>query len=268
MRHIEDIDGAALTYAEVKAIASGNPLVIEKAHIDAELGRLSRLRAQHHETQYRIRNTIRRTHEEVEILTGRIQNLHKDIASRQPTQGDAFSIRIEGTDYTDRGIAGELINRRAQQLRGSGKEYTVGELAGFAVILRASALEHTELVLKGANLYSASISDSAHGTTRSLEHAVHALDQKLTQTEKEAEECKKRVAELEVKVGEPFEHEAKLKSLSQRQEEIMKSLDLNRNQASNQLATTSPTDMEENTVETMSSKMRNHLHQGARIGVK
>ena len=51
LRHIEDIDGAALTYAEVKAIASGNPLVIEKAHIDAELGRLSRLRAQHHETR-------------------------------------------------------------------------------------------------------------------------------------------------------------------------------------------------------------------------
>ena len=76
------------------------------------------------------------------------------------------------------------------------------------------------------------------------------------------------VAELEVKVGEPFEHEAKLKSLSQRQEEIMKSLDLNRNQASNQLATTSPTDMEENTVETMSSKMRNRLHQGVRTGVK
>ena len=106
LRHIEDIDGAALTYAEVKAIASGNPLVIEKAHIDAELGRLSRLRAQHHETQYRIRNTIRRTHEEVEILTGRIVNLHKDIAARQPTQGDAFKVRIEGTDYTDRGIAG------------------------------------------------------------------------------------------------------------------------------------------------------------------
>ncbi len=129
LRHIEDIDGAALTYAEVKAIASGNPLVIEKAHIDAELGRLSRLRAQHHETQYRIRNTIRRTTEEIEILTRRIENLHKDIAVRQPTQSDAFSIRIEGAQYTDRGIAGELINRRAQQLRGSGKDYAVGELA-------------------------------------------------------------------------------------------------------------------------------------------
>ena len=135
-----------------------------------------------------------------------------------------------------------MINRRAQQLRGSGKDYMVGELAGFAVVLRAGALEHTELVLKGANLYSASISDSAHGTTRSLEHAAHALDDKLVQTEKDATECRKRVAELEAKVGEPFEHEAKLKNLTQRQDEIVKALDLTRNQASNKLDATAASD--------------------------
>ena len=94
------------------------------------------------------------------------------------------------------------------------------------MVLRASALEHTELVLKGANLYSASISDSAHGTTRSLEHAVQSLDQKLAQTEKDVAESRKRMAELEGKVGEPFEHEAKLKSLTERQDEIVKALDL------------------------------------------
>ena len=58
LRRIEDIDGAALTYAEVKAIASGNPMVIEKASIDAEVARLSRLRSQHSETQFRLRAQI------------------------------------------------------------------------------------------------------------------------------------------------------------------------------------------------------------------
>jgi hypothetical protein len=268
LRRIEDIDGAALTYAEVKAIASGNPLVIEKAHIDAEMGRLSRLRSQHHETQYRIRHTIRRTTEEIDILSRRIENLHKDIAARQPTQGDAFRIRMEGTEYTDRGIAGELINRRAQQLRGSDKDYKIGELAGFAVVLRASALEHTELVIQGANLYSASISESAHGTVRSLEHAIQALDEKLAQTEKDVEECRKREAELAAKLGAPFEHEARLKSLTERQEEIVKALDLTRNQASNKLDANAPADPEENITETMNLKLRNRLHQGARIGVR
>jgi uncharacterized protein YdbL (DUF1318 family) len=141
----------------------------------------------------------------------------------------------------------------------------VGELAGFTVVLRASTFEHTELVLKGENLYSASISDSAHGTTRSLEHAVQSLDQKLAQTEKDVAESKKRMAELEAKVGEPFEHDAMLKSLTQRQDEIVKSLDLTRNQASNQLAATSPTDTEETIVDIGSTKIVTRLHQGTRI---
>ena len=224
------------------------------------MGRLGRLRAQHHETQYRIRSTIRRSHEEIEILTRRIENLYKDIASRQPTQGDAFKVLIEGTEYTDRGIAGELINRRAQQLRGSGKEYKIGELAGFAVVLRASAFEHTELVLKGANLYSASISDSAHGTMRSLEHTVSAFDDKLAQAGKAVEECRKRMAELESKVGEPFEHETKLKNLTQRQEEIVKALDLTRNQASNRLDTAVVPDGDDAVAEKTARSVRQIRH--------
>ncbi len=133
-------------------------------------------------------------------------------------------------------------------------------LPGFAVVLRASALEHTELVLKGANLYSASLSDSAHGTTRSLEHAIQSLDQKSTQTEKDVAECRKRLTELEAKVGEPFEHETKLKNLTQRQDEIVKALDLTRNQASNRLDANSPSDSEEFLSEKAARSVRQQIH--------
>ncbi|MEI2725652.1 MAG: hypothetical protein V9H26_19705 [Verrucomicrobiota bacterium] len=68
IRRLEDLDSAALTYAEVKAIASGNPLVIEKAQVDAELIRLTRLRSAHAEEQYRIRTNLRRSHEDAEIV--------------------------------------------------------------------------------------------------------------------------------------------------------------------------------------------------------
>ena len=60
------LDAAALTYAEVKAIASGNPLVIEKAQVDAELMRLTRLRSAHAEEQYRIRTDLRHSHEDAQ----------------------------------------------------------------------------------------------------------------------------------------------------------------------------------------------------------
>src|SRR5208283_1316909 len=134
VRRLEDMDSAALTYAEVKAIASGNPLVIEKAQVDAELIRLTRLRSAHAEEQYRIRSNLRHSHEEVETWTERLANLRQDLTVRQDTSGDKFRIELDKQVLDNRGIAGELINRRAQQLRGSGKEHMIGDLAGFAVV--------------------------------------------------------------------------------------------------------------------------------------
>ena len=95
MRRLEDMDSAALTYAEVKAIASGNPLVIEKAQVDAELIRLTRLRSAHAEEQYRIRSSLRHSHEEVETWTERLANLQEDLKLRQDTSGDQFRIELD-----------------------------------------------------------------------------------------------------------------------------------------------------------------------------
>src|SRR5258708_10730044 len=90
IRHIEDVDSRALTYAEVKAIASGNPLVIEKASIDTEIARFTRLRSQHAETQYRIRSTVRRLGEELPIIGLRLGYLKIEFATSREPRGDAF----------------------------------------------------------------------------------------------------------------------------------------------------------------------------------
>jgi hypothetical protein len=106
VRRIEDIDSHALTYAEVKAIASGNPLAIEKASIDAEVARLTRLRSQHDEAQYHIRSRVRRLSEEIPLIQERLANLKLDIAQRIETGGDAFVIEINGNTLKDRVKAG------------------------------------------------------------------------------------------------------------------------------------------------------------------
>src|SRR2546427_8883457 len=117
IRRLEDLDSAALTYAEVKAIASGNPLVIEKAQVDAELMRLTRLRSAHAEEQYRIRSNLRRSHEDAEAFTMRLANLRQDIALRQDISGDNFHVELDGQTINNRGIAGELMVRRAAKLQ-------------------------------------------------------------------------------------------------------------------------------------------------------
>lgn len=236
IRHIEDIDSRALTYAEVKAIASGNPLVIEKASVDAEITRLTRLRSQHAETQFRIRSELRRSKEAVPVISQRIENIKLDIARRIDTRGEAFQIQLEKQVVKDRGIAGELLNRIAKRVAGSTNSYVIGSFAGFEVLVRPAVLQPTEIVLKGHNYYTAHVSETTLGTIRSLEHAAQNLEERLAYHQRELAETEKKCGELESKVGQSFEHEAKLQSLCHRQKELEETLDITKNQASNALA--------------------------------
>jgi N12 class adenine-specific DNA methylase len=235
VRRIEDIDTRALTYAEVKAIASGNPLVIEKATIDAEMARLTRLRSQHAESQYHIRSSVRRLGEEIPLIRQRLENLKIDLAQRCDTGADAFKIQISGTDYTDRVMAGELLNRCASKIAGTGCEKSIGEFAGFRLVVRAGFLDRVEILLKGKNTYTANVSESGLGTIRSMEYAIQNLDECGERYSRELAESEKRKRELESKIGQPFEHEEKLQSLVLRQQEIVKALDITKNQASSGL---------------------------------
>ena len=121
LRRIKDVDGTALTYAEVKAIASGNPMVIEKARIDAEIARLSRLHCEHQETQYKLRSRVRHLTDELPRLEQRLEAVRRDLTTRQDTSGDKFVMLLEGQEVRDRSIAGELLLRRAERLRGTRK---------------------------------------------------------------------------------------------------------------------------------------------------
>ncbi len=231
IRRIEDIDSRALTYAEVKAIASGNPLVIEKASIDAEIAKFTRLRSQHADTQYRIRSNVRRLAEEIPVMQERLENLKVDMSHRKETRGDAFKIQILNQVYSDRVQAGDTLNRLGSQIAGKGCEKEIGEFAGFKLILRAGFLDRVDIMLKGKNMYSANFSDNGLGTIRSMEYAVQNLEESQSRCLSGIADSEKRKAELEAKIGQPFEHEEKLQTLTVRQQEIVKALDITKSLA-------------------------------------
>lgn len=246
IRRLEDLDSAALTYAEVKAIASGNPLVIEKAQVDAELIRLTRLRSAHAEEQYRIRTNLRRSHEDAEAFTGRLTNLRQDIAVRQDTSGDKFSIELDGQVLDNRGIAGELIIRRAEKIKNQfGDDVRVGRFAGFDLFLRPTFHNNVEMILRGKNSYAARVTDTALGTIRSLEANVQGFEERAARLETDITDANKRAKELEGKVGTRFEHEERFQHLSRRQDEIEEKLDLTKNQAPSQVEAVSVDESEE-----------------------
>jgi hypothetical protein len=234
VRRIEDLDAPALTYAEVKAIASGNPLVIEKAKVDAEVMRLNRLRSQHSETLFITRNSIRRAQEDIPRLEQKITNIQADLGIRQNTKGDAFTIEIENRFYQNREDAGDALNRLAAKHHLSAKLVEVGEFAGFRLQLWPERVK--EIVLRGKNAYVANISDAPLGTISSLEHVVRSLDERITECRNDLTGTQHRLEELQPHAHKPFEHEEKLKGLIQRQQEIVQALDLTKNQASNSLA--------------------------------
>ena len=235
IRRLEDLDSAALTYAEVKAIASGNPLVIEKAQVDAELIRLTRLRSAHAEEQYRIRTNLRRSHEDAEAFTGRLTNLRQDIAARQDTSGDKFSIELDGQTLDNRGIAGELILRRAEKIKNRfGDDVRVGRFAGFDLFLRPSFNNTVEMIVRGKNSYAARVTDTAQGTIRSLEANIQGFEERASKLDYDITDATKRAKELETKVGAHFEREERYQQLTRRQSEIEEKLDLTKNQAPSQ----------------------------------
>jgi TolA-binding protein len=236
LRRIEDVDGAALTYAEVKAIASGNPMVIEKARIDAEVARLSRLHCEHQETMYKLRSRVRHLTDDLPRLEKRLEDVQRDLTTRQDTSGEKFVMVIEGQEIRDRGIAGELLLRRAERMRGTRTEWPVGSMAGFQVFVADNFMQGPEIVLKGATSYTAKVTDTAHGTIRSVEYAIQHLEEVAETLTRNIADTRKRLADTQAQVDSPFEDAERLAELTQRQQQIEDDLDLTKNQASAQIA--------------------------------
>jgi hypothetical protein len=248
LRRIEDIDGAALTYAEVKAIASGNPLVIEKARIDAEVARHSRLHCEHQETIFKLRSRVRHLTDDIPQLEKRLEAVRRDLATREDTSGDQFVMVIEGQEIRDRGIAGELLLRRAERMRGTRSDRLVGTIAGFEVFVADNFMQGPEIVLKGATTYTAKVTDSALGTIRSVEYTLQHLEELAANLTQNIADTRKRLADTQAQVDAPFEYADRLASLARRQQEIEDELDLTKGQASSQLdadPSESPSDPED-----------------------
>ena len=118
LRSAKEVELAALSCAEVKALASGNPMVLEKAGVDAELAKLAVLKSQWDQQQWANRQEIASLPGKITWKEERIEAYCTDIASRVDTSGTRFSIEIEGSVYTDRELASIVpLRNRLEQSR-------------------------------------------------------------------------------------------------------------------------------------------------------
>ena len=243
LRRLEDVDGAALTYAEVKAIASGNPLVIEKANVDAELARLTRLRSQHVEANYRLRSQVRHLNDEIPRLERRLEALREDLGRRVDTRGDRFVIKLGSESISDRGIAGELLIRLGDRSKGLVDDRVVGRFAGFELLVSPMLGSEVQLLLRGSARHPVRIQATAQGTTRALEHVVNNLEESVSHAEETVGQSRKRLVDLTGQVDLPFEYAARLSELALRQKHLVEALDLTKSQTSSCTSSTSGDDV-------------------------
>jgi hypothetical protein len=163
--------------------------------------------------------------------------------------------RTGQTGFGNRGVAGELLLRRAEKIKTRfGEDIRIGRFAGYDLFIRAGFNNTAELVLRGKNSYSTRITDTALGTIRSLESTVQGFEERATRLEADIKDSQKRSTELEAKVGSPFEKEERYHHLARRQSEIEEKLDLTKNQAPSQViaATDEPEDNSEKQTEAKS----------------
>jgi len=142
VREIEDIGDAALSYNEVKALATGNPLLMEKAEADAELTRLERAERAHHRNQEALQHKVAQAEQRITVLTTLIDDIAAAITRRTDTRGDAFTMTTDGIAYTKRTDAGrhlqQLVVQLEQDLFSTSHrrlEERPGELGGFPLIV-------------------------------------------------------------------------------------------------------------------------------------
>lgn len=227
MRRAEDVDAAALTYAEVKAIASGNPLVIEKAHVM----RLTRLKNQHAESLYQMRYRLKELADHIQRCEREIISIREDLRTRTTTRGDNFSMTVQKEIFTDRVKAGRALVFLAAAMKPFQSTKAIGQIGGFLVSLHRFD-ERANLIIHGKCEYKANVSDSPTGTIASVEHALDSIADRLQERETDLQQSHKQTEDLTKQLDHPFEHEEKLTVATKRQQEIITALDITKDQAS------------------------------------
>jgi N12 class adenine-specific DNA methylase len=237
VRQAEDLEGGALTYAEIKAIASGNPAVMEKVKVDTEIRKLDQLRASHINQQHNIRWQVKSLPEQIERARKYHAAVSADIVTRDAHAEEEFTMVVGNRVLIGKGAreeASNLLNGVILSWRDDLTAQVRAYFKGFEIVTRGSASKNDapELFVRGTEVYKANFnSDNPVGTVSSIEHVIRNLDRRAEDEQREIERQEKALAEYRTQLGRPFEHEARLKDLLVTQAQLNALLDLDKHDA-------------------------------------
>ena len=239
IRSLEDVELATLSYAEVKALASGNPLVIEKAGVDAEVAKLSTLFSLWRNQRYANESEVGRLPMMIEALDKKISLYAQDVARIEPQTLQGMALELAGRSVTEPDAVGDalrgLVKTAKEEVRTSATrliERVVGRFGGFDLgILAARGEDVPNLYLSGHCLYNAEPYQTGPALVAALMAALESVSKHHADAVAQVEVRRKRLEDIRLELARPFEHEGRLVNLLARQRELLKQLDLDKDEA-------------------------------------
>ena len=231
VRSADDIDESVLSYAEVKALATGNPLIKERMELDVEVGRLKMLKAEHKNQTYRLQDQIStRLPEKINATELRIKGFEADIQTAASFFSDDFEMTLNGEAYDDKKKAGEMILAFAKQVHQLGGK-TIGKYNGFDMAINADSLFRIEpyIEIKGELTHRVYLGDDAHGNITRLDNAIKGFSEQLERHRHDLDASKVQLEKAKEEVDKPFAQEFELRQKTARLNELNHELSLNKN---------------------------------------
>jgi len=225
VRACEDVDDTALSYAEIKALATGNPYIKEKMDLDVQVSKLKLLKANHTSQIYRLESDIAKNFPvQISALKERIAGMQVDsqvVKSVDLQDNDTFAMTVGNVLYEDKKEAGEALIAACAGLKAVSTGGKVGEYHGFTLSVSYNMFSNAfELTIKGKCSYKLEIGKDPVGNMQRIHNTLSSIDRKLTESEQKLETVQQQLATAQEEVKKPFPKEAELNEKIERLSEL------------------------------------------------
>ena len=227
VRACEDVDDAALSYAEIKALATGNPYIKEKMDLDIQVSKLKLMKANHTSQKYRLETDIAKNYPlQITAAKERLEGLKADFQAVKPLlekgrEKDEFSMTVSGKEYTDRKESGTALIAACAGLKAVKTSGQIGEFYGFQMSAEFDSFNQKYMVtLKRQCSYKVEIGKDALGNLQRISNALSGIEKKAAETQQKLETLQQQLETAKEEVAKPFEREQELAEKSERLAEL------------------------------------------------
>ena len=225
VRSAEDIDETALSYAEIKMLATGNPYIKEKMDLDIQVQKLKLLKSNFLSEKYALEDKIIKYYpQRIKALENRIEGLKQDVDTAKqhpkPTEDRFVGMEVKGVFYSEKADAGKAIIEACKQMN-SPDPIPLGKYRGFETELLFNTAERNyEVRLKGATSRNVPLGDDAYGNIIRLDNGIERFAESLSLAENDLENTKNQLETAKKEVQKPFIQEEELKTKLARLDEL------------------------------------------------